>query len=443
MITGILTLTLGIDAAATPSFLQQGPRAQAALLPSLIQKETGTCCQDPLFKLVNKTSIQQIETSACLCPIGSFWHWRIHSCVKQGSWGYECGFFPGEHHHRVCMDGLKCEPVQNAPDVYIYHGKFQGTAGSFPASCRKCGSDDSCKVGEERHNEECLAAVDVTGEACATVRVTVPSVEATAEATKQHTATVDASKNDYKATGTASAEFSATATKTATGVAEATACVTIPEVKEELGIKNVSLMGAVVAQEIVSKGDEMAFDRASKLAMAAAKQQGLLDATDAARQAAEAMAAEKARLEAERLAAEAAAWKAEAGANEKAQQAADARAKALADEQAKAAAKEAAAREAAAQAARDAAAKAEADALAAEAAAEKAALDAAAKAEADALANAARETASQAKAQANAAEEQAAEAEARMTKEKQPPKEPETKNMQRKITDEEHAATLP
>lgn len=48
------------------------------------------------------------EQADCLCPLGQFWHWRLASCIQQGPWGYECGFFPMEHHHRVCQDSMKC-----------------------------------------------------------------------------------------------------------------------------------------------------------------------------------------------------------------------------------------------------------------------------------------------------------------------------------------------
>merc|ERR1719223_1226405 len=93
---------------------------------------------NPSFDVVSKTPIQKTETAACLCPFGQFWHWRIHKCVNQGAWGYECGFFPGEHHHRACTDGLTCKATYKAEDTYSSYGKHYGTANSFPATCDRC-----------------------------------------------------------------------------------------------------------------------------------------------------------------------------------------------------------------------------------------------------------------------------------------------------------------
>jgi len=414
-------LAIVLSGSATARFLQRGSHQSMSLVA-----EDVALFADPVLKLVNKTSIKQTETADCLCELGSFWHWRIHSCVKQGPWGYECGFFPGEHHHRVCLDGLKCSPVVGAKDTYTYHGEFQGTASSFPASCVRRESGDGGKVGTERHNEECLQAIDVAGEACATVRVTAPGLQATAKATADHTATAKASKtatvNDetatHEATESTTATSSATATRVADGVAESTACVTVSEVKKELDLEKVKEMGKVLAQKIISEGDKMAFERASEFAMAAARKAGLLSAKNAASQAAQGTAAEKAKLEAERLAAEAAAWKAEAGANTDAQAAANARAKALAKEQAAAAAAASAAREAEAEAARKAAAEAEGKNKAA--------------AQAGAASQAVGETL---QAQADAAKQAADKAIVA--------KEPDTTNDLRKISDKQHNATLP
>ena len=38
-------------------------------------------------------------------------------------------------------------------------------------------TEDKCLKGEERHNEECLKESTISGEACATVAVTVPYEE--------------------------------------------------------------------------------------------------------------------------------------------------------------------------------------------------------------------------------------------------------------------------
>merc|ERR1719199_1712889 len=112
-------------------------RAQASLITREsyeIAKMNSTSVA-PILEVVDKSELTKSESANCLCPLGQFWHWRIHACVDQGGWGYECGFFPGEHHHRVCQDGLKCQPLKSGFDNYISYGMYQGTANSFPASC--------------------------------------------------------------------------------------------------------------------------------------------------------------------------------------------------------------------------------------------------------------------------------------------------------------------
>lgn len=481
---------------------------------------TSAALGEPILEVTDKTEIEQKTTSGCLCDMGYFWHWRVHQCIQQGAWGYECGFFPGEHHHRVCADGLVCERLRGAQDNYESHGKYHDTSGSFPASCQHCEDEDQCKYGEARQKEECLKEYALSGEACQTVKVTVPSsatvsatvshtavgkayADASAEATEtvSHTASATAtaeashtSKQSHTATESASAKSTATATESVTatatseqdgikasataedsatvqqtesasvtksatatekasstktveasaeataeaqatatadvhheertektvtkshtasaessGVAVNSACVSLEEAKKELGLEGVDKVGAVLAQRIIDKANEMAFERASKFAIQDAQSQGLLGATDTATQVAEARAAEEAKLEAERLANEAAAWGAEAGANKAAQKAASARARGLAKDEAQVAAEEAAHRKAEAEAARKASneAKAEADRLAAEAAKEGATDEAKAKAKAAA------EKAANAEAQARASEEASVEAEAK------------------------------
>jgi len=64
----------------------------------------------------------------CLCKKDEFWHWRLKKCFPQGGWGYECGFFPAEHHHRVCLDGLVCKALPKPyykEEDYIEHGAKQ------------------------------------------------------------------------------------------------------------------------------------------------------------------------------------------------------------------------------------------------------------------------------------------------------------------------------
>merc|ERR1719223_777641 len=105
------------------------------------------------------------------------------------------------------------------------------------------------------------------------------------------------------------------ATASANGVIENHATVTIAEAKKELGLDPDGKVGEVLAARIIDTARKMAFERASKYAIADAKKQGLLKATAAAESLAEAQAEEEARLKAERMANEAAAWHTEAGGN--------------------------------------------------------------------------------------------------------------------------------
>lgn len=333
LVAGLILLCGTHEAVAERSFakslrLKGQSRGQVTLEVAGNGRNNGTDLE-PKMEVLNKTEIQKETSSECLCELGAFWHWRIHRCVPQGAWGYECGFFPAEHHHRVCRDKLKCQKTADAPDTYTSHGLYEGTANTFPASCAPCSKTDECEVGQKRHSEECLMKLTLSGEACQTVRVTVPA-EATAKATESHTAAV----NDT--TKTASATHEATSTVNVT--AESTACVTIEEVKKALNLEDTKDVGEVLASRIVDKGNEMAFERAMLGALEEATRKGLLKAQEAATAIAESRAAAEARMKAERLAHEAAAWAAEAGANAKAQEAAAKRAAALEAERQKASA---------------------------------------------------------------------------------------------------------
>merc|ERR1719265_983715 len=101
------------------------------------------------YKVLNKTSIEKKDSVDCLCELGSFWHWRIKACVKQGGWGYECGYFPKEHHDKVCQDNLKCEVLEQTKVKYFHPG-------ARPTSCTPCKPEDNCLTGEKRHSESCL-----------------------------------------------------------------------------------------------------------------------------------------------------------------------------------------------------------------------------------------------------------------------------------------------
>jgi len=331
------------------------------------------------FEVVETTSIEAKKTEDCICEKGQFWHWRIKQCIGQGAWGYECGFFPEEHHQYVCRDALKCQVLdQSSSETKVTYSH----EGAVPANCQHCTAGDNCKAGDQR---DCLEQSEVSGEACATVRVTLDQT-VTAEATKEHTASATAQKTvsasvdasaEKKATATATEtavdsakrtakgevdgikatvtvnekatateEASVTVTKKATatasseathessaqstakvsakaaatkqGVAEEKRCVDVTAVKKQLGLEDVAKIGPVLASNIVEAGDKAAFDLAYEAAMKAAQANGASLAEGAAKALAAQKAAKDAEMAANAKASEDAAWKAEAGAKEKA-----------------------------------------------------------------------------------------------------------------------------
>merc|ERR1719199_424168 len=180
-------------------------------------------------EVVNKSLPKVKEQSKCLCKVGKFWHWRLASCIEQGPWGYECGFFPLEHHHRVCQDNLKCDPLKtsNSTGGYHPHGDSH-KARSLPATCVRCQPEDHCLTGKKRQDEECLKQYEIEGkEACVTLKVTTYH-SAVAEATASYTATASA-KDTASATAKASATKTESASAKATAEAAHSAVVTVSE----------------------------------------------------------------------------------------------------------------------------------------------------------------------------------------------------------------------
>jgi len=294
------------------------------------------------LEVLENKSLTVREVKECLCHVGEFWHSRLNKCIKQGGWGYECGFFPREHHDRVCKDGLVCKPIGNK-DTYISHGMYRGTAGSIPATCVDCTPEDKCQTGEERHREDCLMESKLSGEACATVRVVLPPARASATATRSHTAQVNVTKEasanataevppdgqiianatvTHEASAERTEESSHTAAREAEAAAEATECMTAAEAMRMFGHGEQQRLHVDLAAEIASAADAKVLELASEEAKKLAAEKGLLDAQEAANKTAGAKALEKARSKAEAAAQEAAAQEAEAGARKKAQEAA-------------------------------------------------------------------------------------------------------------------------
>lgn len=251
----LITLS-GIDHGASLHSASRGLRVRQSSEHALDLREG-----EPTLEVVSRTDITKANAAKCLCELGYFWHWRIHQCIEQGHWGYECGFFPEEHHHRVCHDGLKCEKL-NQLDTYSNSGLHAGTAKSVPATCKECIAPDVCPVGEARHNEECLQELTLTGEATCTVKVTFPGLSATASATESHTV------DGHEASATSEA------TASANGVIENHGTCTIEEAKKSLGLDPNGKVGEVLAARIIDEARRIAYERASKHAIAEAKKTG-------------------------------------------------------------------------------------------------------------------------------------------------------------------------
>lgn len=114
----------------------------------------------------------------CPCPLGTFFHTVTKKCVKQGGFGYECGFFPAAYQHRVCQDGLTCKKVDLIKDNYVSHGIYEKKAGSRPATCKVCTAEDKCETGMERHEANCPKKASVVGRSCSNVQILQKSANA-------------------------------------------------------------------------------------------------------------------------------------------------------------------------------------------------------------------------------------------------------------------------
>lgn len=288
-----LSLVLGGESA---SLRHRGPAAPAGNVPDMHHNASIMALHHEIsFDVVEKSSISSAATAKCLCNVGQFWHWRINKCISQGAWGYECGFFPAEHHRVACKDGLKCERLHSSElkgAAYLNH------VGAKPASCTRCTTDDHCSQGQERHETQCLKEYDMYGEACATVRVNVRS-RAVAKASGTH----------------AASKSTAEAEAVRPGEAHARACVPVLQVKKNLHLADVPKVGPVLAAEVISAGDKEAFDLAYDKALASAQSAGRISAEQAAKELAKEKALVVARLTDESKVRNATAWKLEAGRN--------------------------------------------------------------------------------------------------------------------------------
>lgn len=298
---------------------------------------------DVKVEVVKKEPFKSESKSSCICPEGTFWHSRINECIAKGGLGYECGFFPSEHHESVCKDGFTCRKLDDTPIKYFHKG-------AVPASCQPCKAEDKC---EKEDRTGCTKAVSLSGEACATVRITARPKGAVSEseteshsATAKYTATAEASatlfgEGGVAITKTASAECTESATVTAeakakgsakeNGVAEKRVCVSVVDALTHAGHSKDLKMGEKTAKEVAAVGEQMALDGATATAKKAAEHLASEQSEEAAEKEAEKDANAEAQKEAVKKAEAEAQAKAEKCARELAERKAKEAAKAAYD----------------------------------------------------------------------------------------------------------------
>ncbi|OLP95994.1 Peroxisomal adenine nucleotide carrier 1 [Symbiodinium microadriaticum] len=198
----------------------------------------------PHVELVNKSGVVVQALDECICGFGTFWDSIALKCVPQLTKGVTCGGFAPEDWPLTCQDGLTCKLPPE------FNGKVDREV-MKKATCLDCAANDGCQLGRQM----CQRVFAVSGQACVTVKVTVPQAKATmsvtknvtvkaistknAHATAKETATVSQKSVEEEATESASAEIpnsnrtqKATATRSATASAvvtgEATADINVP-----------------------------------------------------------------------------------------------------------------------------------------------------------------------------------------------------------------------
>eukprot|EP00933_Yihiella_yeosuensis_P070604 TRINITY_DN78737_c0_g1_i1.p1 TRINITY_DN78737_c0_g1~~TRINITY_DN78737_c0_g1_i1.p1 ORF type:complete len:582 (-),score=197.57 TRINITY_DN78737_c0_g1_i1:59-1804(-) len=152
--------------------------------------------RDPNVEMISKTDIVRKAEEKCICEVGTYFNIKEQACRKHEDVGFDCSSFPREHHRVLCQDGFTCK-------------------GTSP-QCTACSKEDNCLSGAVRHNVNCLKENHLSGNACATLRVTVPAVTATGNA--KVTETVES-----EGVADVSSTSSATATHTATETVAASA----------------------------------------------------------------------------------------------------------------------------------------------------------------------------------------------------------------------------
>lgn len=297
----------------------------------------------PILKVVKKSGIEVEALDECHCGLGEFWHPAKQACVEQGGEGFDCTDLPKSMWPIACTDGLKCKADDSV---------------SF---CRDCNPNDHCQWGQDRHKQYCMKSYKLTGEACATIKATVPSTVVKVSLTKSVTVKAVASKEvpakatekeavqvsdvvpevkgtagaGVKVTGEATAkvtatykqevEKTATARRTASGESNGSSTVTsCAKLTDIPGGKtaNATLAASASSEAMevaVREAAEEALRRAKKIAYSAAKSKAIEKASEEAAAAAEEEATSKAREAATEAVQKGAAEYAEEKASEKAE----------------------------------------------------------------------------------------------------------------------------
>eukprot|EP00933_Yihiella_yeosuensis_P025747 TRINITY_DN1998_c0_g1_i3.p1 TRINITY_DN1998_c0_g1~~TRINITY_DN1998_c0_g1_i3.p1 ORF type:complete len:559 (-),score=175.54 TRINITY_DN1998_c0_g1_i3:60-1736(-) len=138
---------------------------------------------EPWVEMIKHTDILKTSEQKCICELGQYFNYKEQKCVPKEDVGFDCSSFPLKHHGVICKDGYTCK-------------------GASP-QCLKCEHGDYCTSGSTRHETGCLKENHMSGNACVTVEVTVPSF------TDRETVRV---KESYEASNTQKVSSSATAT---------------------------------------------------------------------------------------------------------------------------------------------------------------------------------------------------------------------------------------
>eukprot|EP00933_Yihiella_yeosuensis_P071842 TRINITY_DN80085_c0_g1_i1.p1 TRINITY_DN80085_c0_g1~~TRINITY_DN80085_c0_g1_i1.p1 ORF type:complete len:552 (+),score=196.84 TRINITY_DN80085_c0_g1_i1:131-1786(+) len=155
---------------------------------------------EPQVEMIKHTDIIRKPEEKCICKVGTYFNFKEQGCLPHEDVGFECSSFPVQHHGVICKDGYTCK-------------------GAAPV-CSPCADSDNCLKGAVRHKVNCLKENHLSGNACVTVRVTLPAVTVKGKASVTEKVESEG-KASVSATATATASHTATETDLATGRATA------------------------------------------------------------------------------------------------------------------------------------------------------------------------------------------------------------------------------